>query len=275
MARNLRDMVIAITGASAGIGLEAARMLAGSGARLSLCARRLERLEEISREMGVPTLVTRADVGVPEDCRAFIERTIREFGRIDTLICNAGYGVYKPVEETSAEEVQQMMQVDVVGTTECIRHCIPHMKGNPITNGWRGQIMVISSAAARRGTPFIGVYSGAKAAQLALSEALRVELRDFRIAVTTVHPTPTKTEFRQVAERLGTYKLPPSSNFIKTQTAEEVARAMVKGIVRPVPEVWPWRSAGWGLSAGTLVPRLMDRLMYRYYDGVLRFNGKR
>ena len=275
MLRKLNGMVVAITGASAGIGLEVARQLSQEGARLSLGARRKGRLDDANRELGGSHLAIEVDVAEPEACRGFIEQTARDMGRIDTLICNAGYGIYKRVDETDAAEVRRMMDVDVIGTTECIRHAVPHLLKNEIVAGWRGQIMIVSSAAARRGTPFIGVYSGAKAAQMAIAEALRVELRDARIAVTSVHPTPTKTEFRDVAERLGKYKLPPSSNFIKTQSAEEVAAAMVRAIVNPRPEVWPWRLAGWGLSGGTLVPRLMDRLMYKYFDGVMRHNGLR
>lgn len=275
MRRQLQGMVVAITGASAGIGLELARQLSARGARLCLAARRDQRLEEINRELGGGHLVVRADVGRPEDCARIVDETVARFSRIDTLVCNAGYGIYKRVIETDAAETAQMMQVDVVGTTECIRRAVPQMLKQEVAGGYRGQVMVVSSAAARRGVPFIGVYSGAKAAQLAIAEALRVELRDDRIAVTTVHPTPTKTEFREVAEKLGEYKLPPSSDFIKTQTAQQVALAMLRAIEKPRPEVWPWRLAGLGLSAGTLVPRLMDRMMYKYFDGVMRFNGLR
>jgi short-subunit dehydrogenase len=271
-------MVVVITGASAGIGMELARQLHAAGARLALAARREDRLHELNRELGGSHLVVRCDVAHSADCERLISETIARFGRLDTLICNAGYGSYKRVDETDAAEVRKMLDVDVVGTTECIRCAVPHMLRQELSSGgrgWRGQIMIIASAASRRGTPFIGVYSGAKAAQMAIAEALRVELADVRIAVTSVHPTPTKTEFRQVAESLGKYRLPPSSNFIKTQTAPEAVAAMVKAIRRPRPEVWPWPMAGWLLSAGTLVPRWMDRLMYRYYDGVLRHNGLR
>lgn len=268
-------MVVLITGASAGIGRELAEQLARRGAKLALMARRLDRLEEVNRLCGGGHLVMRGDVGVPADCRVMIQETVARFGRLDTLVCNAGYGIYKPVAETSADEAALMMQVDVVGTSECIRHAVGQMRKQQVTRGYRGQVMIVSSAAARRGTPFIGVYSGAKAAQLAMGEALRVELRDEQIAVTTVHPTPTTTEFREVAERLGAYRLPPSPRFAKTQTAEEVAGAMVKAIERPRREVWPWPLAGWLLSAGTLAPGWMDRMMSSYYDAVMRFNGKR
>lgn len=268
-------MVVIITGASAGIGMELARQLSAAGAKLVLAARREDRLHGLNRELGGTHLVVGCDVANPADCERLIGRTIERFGRLDTLVCNAGYGSYQRVDETDAAEVRKMLDVDVVGTTECIRQAVPHMRKQGQVAGWRGQIMIVASAASRRGTPFIGVYSGAKAAQMAIAEALRVELSDERIAVTSVHPTPTKTEFRQVAESLGKYRLPPSSGFVKTQTVQQVAAVMVRAMRRPRPEVWPWPAAGWMLSAGTLFPRWMDRLMYRYYDAVLRFNGLR
>ena len=229
MTRELADMVVVITGASAGIGMELARQLSAAGAKLVLAARREDRLRELNTALGGRHLVVRCDVANPEDCAGLIKAAVSHFGRIDTLVCNAGYGSYKRVDETDAAEVRKMLDVDVVGTTECIRHAVPVMQAQDLRSGWRGQIMIVASAASRRGTPFIGVYSGAKAAQMAIAEALRVELRDVQIAVTSVHPTPTKTEFRQVAESMGKYRLPPSSNFIKTQTAEQVARADGQG----------------------------------------------
>jgi 3-oxoacyl-[acyl-carrier protein] reductase len=274
MKRALNGMVVVITGASAGIGLALARELAGQGAKLALCARRLEKLQEIGKELGEQHLMVRADVSKSEDCRNLIEQTMARFGRIDTLVCNAGYGAYKLVEETDDQETRRMFEVDVVGTTECIRFAVPHLRRQQVSGGWRGQIMIVSSAAGRRGTPFIGVYSGTKAAQLAIAEALRVELRDARIAVTTVHPTPTTTEFREVAENQGQYRIPPNEGMIKSQTAEHVAKVMAKAMARPRAEVWPHVLAGWALSLGTLWPGMMDRLLYRYYLAVMRHNSK-
>ena len=272
MPRSLQNMVVLITGASAGIGRSLAVALDAAGCRLALCARREDRLNELNASLGGRHLVIRADVGVPDDCRRAVAETVKRFGRVDTLVCNAGYGIYKRVDETDVEEVRRMFNIDVVGTTECIRHSVPVMAKQDFRDGWRGQIMIVSSAAARCGIPFLGIYSGAKAAQLAIAEAMRIELRDQRIAVTTVHPTPTKTEFRQTAEQLGSYRLSPSDGFIKTQTAEQVAAKMVRAIARPRREVWPMASARWMLGLGILIPILRDRGLGKYYDVVVRFN---
>lgn len=253
-------MVVAITGASAGIGRALAEALSARGATLALAARRADRLETLNQQLDGRHLVMATDVAVPEQCAAFVRRTVEHFGRIDTLVCNAGYGILRPVAEMTLGEFQDMLQANVFGTTECIRSAVPVMRAQAVRDGWRGQIMIVSSAVARRGLPYFGGYSATKAAQLSLAEAMRVELRAQRIAVTTVHPIGTKTEFGDVAASQSAGRRIETSGEIR-QTAHAVARAMVRGIEKPRPEVWPFRIARWGLGLSTLFPRLTDRAL--------------
>ena len=92
-------MVVAITGASAGIGRTLAEQLHACGAKLALCARRLDRLDELNRSLGGSHFVMQADVASPNDCGMFVLRAFEHFGRIDTLVANAGYGQYKLTHE--------------------------------------------------------------------------------------------------------------------------------------------------------------------------------
>src|SRR5205085_3935107 len=101
--RALHDMVVVITGASAGIGKALAERLAPGGAKLVLAARRAERLEELNRALGGGHLSVRTDVSRRTDCEALIARTVEHFGRIDTLVCNAGYGTIRTIAEMSAD----------------------------------------------------------------------------------------------------------------------------------------------------------------------------
>ncbi len=112
--------------------------------------------------------------------------------------------------------------------------------------------------------PFFGTYSATKAAQLSLAEALRVELWPQRIAVTSVHPIGTETEFFHVAQELGGLKMPVPGTGEVRQSAATVARKMVRAIERPRAELWPMRPARWALSVATLVPGLVDRVMAKY-----------
>ena len=115
-----------------------------------------------------------------------------------------------------------------------------------------------------RGLPFFGPYSATKFAQLGFSEALRVELKPVQIAVTSVHPVGTETEFFEVAEKEGGLKMPPQKKGEVRQSAAVVAKKMISAIQRPRPEVWPLAPARFLLSIATLFPSAVDRIMSKY-----------
>jgi short-subunit dehydrogenase len=260
MRRAIDGMVAIITGASAGIGRALAEELSRHGARLALAARRADRLEELNRALGGRHLVVPTDVAVREQCEALVAKTLEHFGRIDTLVCNAGYGFLRPVAETTPEEMQQIFQTNVFGTADCIRPAVAAMRKQEPRDGWRGQVVIVTSAVARRALPYFGPYSATKAAQLSLAEAMRVELRGERIAVTSVHPVGTDTEFGDVSATQSEGRRPETRGEIR-QSAAAVARAIVKGIEKPRPEVWPLRPARWALGIAALFPRAADRAL--------------
>lgn len=261
-SRNLQDMVVVITGASAGIGKALAEELSLRGARLVLAARRADRLEALNRTLGGQHLCVPTDVAVREQCEALVRQTFDRFGRLDTLVCNAGYGILRPVARTSPQEMQEIFQTNVFGTADCIRAAVPRMRDQEPRDGWRGQVMIVSSLLARRGLAYFGAYSATKAAQLSLAEAMRVELRDERIAVTSVHPIGTDTEFGDVSAAQSAGQRPDVQGEVR-QSAAQVALSMVKAIERPRPEVWPFRPSRWALTAATLLPGFVDRLLAR------------
>jgi short-subunit dehydrogenase len=145
-----------------------------------------------------------------------------------------------------------------------IRRAVPVMASQSERDGYRGQLVIVSSAVARRGLPFFGAYAATKAAQLSLAEALRVELKPEKIAVTSVHPVGTETEFFDLAGRNGNAAVPPPGKGEVRQTAATVALAIVRAIAKPRPEVWPMKSVRWGLAIGTLVPGMVDRALANY-----------
>lgn len=263
MRRRIDGMVVVITGASAGIGRAVAEELHRRGGRMVLAARRVEKLEELNASLGGGHLCVACDVSVTEQCRTLVDATVGRFGRIDTLVCNAGFGVVRTVAETSPEEMRRIFATNVFGMTDCIHFALPVMAKQEPREGWRGQVMVVSSAAGRRGLPYFAPYSATKAAQLGLVEGLRVECRPMGIAVTSVHPIGTDTDFFEVAQREGA----AVADFFKRgfhQSAQRVARTMVRGMVRPRAEVWPMRPARWAVSAGTLMPGVVDWVMGRF-----------
>jgi short-subunit dehydrogenase len=272
MRRSLRDMKVLITGASAGIGKGLAEALSSPGARLALAARRLERLEQLNAQLGGRHVCMQADVSKADDCQRFVAHAAEALGRIDTLVCNAGFGILRAVHETSADQFEQIFRTNVAGTMDCIRAAVPMMLKQDLRDGWRGQIMIVSSGAARRGLPYAGVYSATKAAQLSLAEALRVELAPRRIAVTSVHPIGTQTDFFDVAEKVSDRKL-ASTGGGHRHSVERVVLGMVRAIENPRREVWSSTLARSLLALNALIPAVGDFAMAKERDAFRRANG--
>ena len=261
-ARLLPGMAVAITGASSGIGAALAEQLHHAGARVAVCARRRDRLDALAQRL--PGLVTvAADVAVEADCQRFIRETVNAFGRIDTLVCNAGYSLIRDIAETSRAEREAILAANLHGTADCLAAAVPVMMAQDPLRGWRGQIVIVSSVLARRAVPGIGNYCATKSAQLSVAESARVELAPARIAVTSVHPVTTSTELFDVAAQHSGRSSEATAKRFTAQSAEHVAACIVAGICRPRPEVWP---AAWGRWVGVLAalwPALIDRAVTR------------
>ena len=135
MSRALNAMVTVITGASAGIGRALAVELAKQGGQLALAARRADRLEALNQELGGGNLCVPTDVADPAACEVLIAAVEQRFGRIDTLVCNAGYGFLRPVAQTDAQAMTEIFRTNVLGTSECIRAALPGMR-RPATSRW-------------------------------------------------------------------------------------------------------------------------------------------
>lgn len=268
--RNLNDMVVVITGASAGIGQALAQACHARGAKLVLAARRLDRLEALNHQLGGGHLCVQTDVSQTAECENLITQSIDRFGRIDTLVANAGYGLYEPVDQTTPQQTRDIFATNVFGTTDLLYAATPQMLKQDVRDGCRAQVMIVSSVCGRRGVPFLGTYSGTKAAQLAIAEAMRVELSPQRVAVTSVHPIMTKTDFGRTAESQSRVVLPSGDRDRWTQPVSHVARRMVEAIARPRPEVWPSALSRVVIGLGTLVPSWVDRAMESYRDRVSR-----
>ncbi len=264
MPRNLDGMAVAITGASSGIGAALARVLAYSGARVCLGARRLDRLQALTVELGPAHHAIAVDVSDPDQCRRFIADAHQRFGRLDTVVCNAGYGLLRRVEDTTPEDWRQILAVNLLGTAACLRAAVPLLRAQPLRDGWRGQIIVVSSILARRAAPDVAAYCATKAAQLSLAESARVELHADRIAVTSVHPIGTSTEFFTTSEQVSGRRYASTPGPMPQQSPEQVARAIAAAIRRPCAEVWPHRPSRWLAGLATLCPGLGDWAMRRH-----------
>ena len=256
MKRRLPGMVTLITGASDGIGAALAEHLAAAGGRLVLNARGRERLEALAARLPGDHLVIPGDVADPATAAALVDGAVTRFGRLDSVVANAGYGLVRRVADTTAAEWQAILATNLLGTTHLISAAVPVLRRQAVVDGWRGQVMIVSSALARRSRPEAGAYSATKAAQLSVAEALRVELAEDRIAVTSVHPIATATGFVAAAEAHGGRWARTRAEPV--QPAALVAARMAAALVRPRAEVWPHALSRLALGLGTLWPTVFD-----------------
>jgi NADP-dependent 3-hydroxy acid dehydrogenase YdfG len=264
---DLRGAVVAVTGASAGIGRECVLAFAREGARLAAAARRLDRLEALATEvgaLGAPILVQKTDVGDPDEVKRFIAVTIERFGRLDVLVNNAGYGVRGTVEETPAAAYERLMRVNYLGTVYGCQAALPIMRRQGA-----GVIINVSSIVGHRALPAGGAYAATKAAQISLTEALRSELRGTGVHACTVHPIGTETEFRAVAAQ-ESGKSDEAGGVGPQQSARKVAEAIVRCAQRPRPEVYPYPPSRAIVWLAALAPGLCDWLAWRAARGAGR-----
>ena len=147
----MKDNVVIITGASKGIGAELARQLAARGAMLALVARDKTALEKVASEcvaLGARAEAIVADVAVEGDCRRMVERTVAAFGRIDTLVNNAGATMWARFEDIADMSIlARIMQVNYMGAVCCTHYALPHLKAS------RGRLVGIASLTALVGVP--------------------------------------------------------------------------------------------------------------------------
>jgi 3-oxoacyl-[acyl-carrier protein] reductase len=189
--RSLSGTVVAVTGASSGIGRATARALVEAGARVAITARRADRLADLQTELGAENVVWVAgDIAEVDTNNALVAAAVAKFGTLDSLVASAGQGNYGGVLEMSDDEVSGMIDTNFTGTVWGVRAAVPEL-----LKAGGGDIVIVSSVAGIRGGADEAVYAGTKAAQLIFAGALDRELREKNIRVTTLCPAAVNTEF--------------------------------------------------------------------------------
>jgi short-subunit dehydrogenase len=256
----MASRVVAITGASAGIGRATALRLARDGASIAICARRRDRLEAAASEIvqaGGKALTVVADVTSEADMHTFVARTVEQFGRLDVMMCNAGFGIAGAIDEIAPEQMQKLMNVNYTGTYHATRAALPLFRRQG-----SGHIIVVSSIVGKRGVPYMGAYSATKFAQVGLAECLRSELVDTGIHVSVVYPVSTETEFFDVMSRETGTTVTRASG--PRQSVEVVADAIARAIQRPIPEIYPHAKSRALVILNAIAPGVTDRVVKRF-----------
>lgn len=229
-AQKLSGKVALVTGASSGIGEATALALAAEGARVAVAARRLQRLNDLAdriRRSGGEALPIEVDVTDEAQATGMVQRVLKDFGRLDVLLCIAGVGVAAPFQNTTTAEYRHMIEVNFLGLLYPMHAALPAMKRQG-----SGHIVILSSGTGRYIHPST-VYSGTKHAASAMAESLRREVGKDGIRVTTIEPGAVKTEFvshmradvrQAVEDRLGD---------MKQLESEDIAAAILYAVTQP------------------------------------------
>jgi NAD(P)-dependent dehydrogenase (short-subunit alcohol dehydrogenase family) len=229
------DRVVLITGAGSGIGRQFALSLAAEGARVAALDRNAGALEALEADIkGRPFARAAADVTDAAAVASAVADLEARLGPTDLLIASAGLGKATPAREYQADVVADLVRVNLIGVSNSIGAVLPGMRQRK-----SGHLAALSSLASYHGVPHLGGYCASKAGVNALLDSLRVELRPFGIAVTTLCPGFVRTPMTEVDDVPG---------FIRMMTVEDAVRRMIDALRRrrpffafPARDVWQVR----------------------------------
>jgi NAD(P)-dependent dehydrogenase (short-subunit alcohol dehydrogenase family) len=219
----IRDKVVLITGASAGIGLATARRFAAAGAKLALVARSADVLNHLAEELkssGSDAVALPADVSDPKQVQRIIEETARHFGRLDVVINNVGQAARGTIADLNPDDFRKIFDLNVIGPLTAMQAVIPIMREQG-----GGLIINISSVVTKMNIPEIGAYAATKSALNMLSDTARGELASEQIRVISVYPRVTATDFGKNA--LGVRRQQPQGSSNPPDTPEFVAEKIL------------------------------------------------
>src|SRR5215467_9671597 len=254
MIRKIRGTTVVITGATSGIGRETALEFARSGANIVAAGRRKDRLLDLANQIcaaGGQALAIPTDVSDQEQVIALVEQTVEHFGRLDTLVNNAGVGLAARFEDQSIEDFRRVMDVNFWGAVYASKAALPQMRRQPAG----GVIMNISSIMGKRGVPFETAYCASKFALAGFSEALRTEVMSDKIDVSTIFPGAVETEIFQTSSNQTGLQVP---GFLPKFPARQLARIIVQNARLPQPEIVAAMDAQAIDLFNKLAPNLVD-----------------
>ncbi len=231
MSTDLSNQVVAITGASSGIGEATALACARAGAAVALGARRADRIAALAERIGQEggrAVALPTDVGQESQARAFVERAHSELGGLDVLVNNAGVMLLGPIESAPTEEWRRMIHANVFGVLYCTHAALPLMRGQG-----SGHIVNVSSVAGRIARAGSGVYNLTKFGVGAFSEALRQETAGAGIRVTLVEPGAVTTELAGHNRPEVREAMAKRFKGVTPLAAEEIADAILYAIGQP------------------------------------------
>lgn len=261
MSNYFSNKVVAITGGSEGIGKALVEALLKAGAKVATCGRHHDKLYRLQTDFAsFPLHTTVTDVSNENDCRRFIESTIKIFGGIDILINNAGISMRAELKDAAVDVIKKVMDINFFGTVYCTHYALHSIIQR------QGTIVGVSSIAGYRGLPGRSGYSASKFALQGWLEAIRTELLDSGVHVMWVCPGFTTSNIRNAAlnskgESQGESPMDES----KMMTAEECARIILRAIEKRKRTVVMTMTGKRTVLLNKLFPAFADKMTRKFF----------
>lgn len=253
-----------------GIGKATAKELGNKGARLVINGRTESRLLSAQQELaalGYEVLAVTADISTYEGAQTLIEEAVKRYGQIDILINNAGMSSRGYFEELAPQVLEQMMSINFLGCLYPTKAALSYLQKT------EGSIVFISSVAGIRGLPETSIYCASKMALTSMAESLRVELSDANIHVGIVYVGITANDpGKKVINKDGSHLILQDREHRKTQTPQEVAKAITKLIEKRRFKKILSTLGKINAIANVLFPRLVDKILIRSKEKIRQMN---
>lgn len=268
MSSYYKDKIVVVTGGTDGIGKAMVTQLLLSGARVATCGRNHDKLYQLQSEFAsYPLLTIVADVSNENDCRRFIERTLKAYGGIDILINNAGISMRAQLKDLSTDVLRSLMDINFFGTVYCTKFALESILQS------KGTIVGVSSIAGYRGLPGRSGYSASKFALQGWLEAIRTELLEDDVHVMWVCPGFTASNIRHAAlTEDGTPQGDTPLEEEKLMSADEAARHILRAVEKKKRTLVLTLTGKTTILLNKLFPALSDKLTRKFFykDGVLK-----
>lgn len=256
-----KDKVVLITGATSGIGKALALTLLNEQAKVAVCGRKQEALNQLEQEVGSDRLLCiQADVSQEADCKHFIEAGIQRFGQIDVLINNAGISMRALFSDLQLSVLKQSMDINFWGTVYCCKYALPYLQLS------KGSIAGISSVAGYKGLPCRTGYSASKFAMQGFLESLRIELLHSGVNVLWISPGFVSSNIRNTALGAeGTQQKETPLDEQKLMSAEECASRILWAIAKRKRTVVMTLQGKLTVWLNKFFPSFVDHQVYNHF----------
>lgn len=262
--------VAVITGSSMGIGKATALDLAGRGAKVVLNGRNEERLQNTKKlllDKGYEAIAVQGDVSSYEDCQRLIDETVRQFGKIDILINNAGKSSRGYFEALDPVVFREMMEINFLGCVYPTKAALPYLKQT------KGSIIFISSVAGIRGLPETSIYCASKMSLTSIAESLKVELAHVGIHVGIIYVGITKNDpGKTVINADGSQLVLKNRDEASAQTPQQVAQSILKHVRKRRFKKILSLLGKFNFISNILIPRVVDKVLVRSLERIKKMN---